>query len=255
MSALRQGPGFTLNRERLGLFALAALLGLSPLLAGWALLAEGRAASGVRVDFIEVRRLEPKPHVIPAPHLPKGCVLLLRRAKPAPWDFLAERGLGGVHVLRAVRCVHPGVPAWVLKGRALPLDISWPVLGVARRRMELVTTGYDPGPEDNTRGWVDITRMGSRARFGIVAVDPDFIPLGTRVYVEGYGPGLAADVGGAIKGHRMDLCFNSSDQARAWGRRHSRVWIVDPAPRADRPALRRALGPTLSPRTAKPPVL
>jgi len=53
----------------------------------------------------------------------------------------------------------------------------------------------------------------------IVAVDPRLIPLGTRLYVPGYGPGLAADVGTAIKGRIIDLWFPSTAQARNWGRR------------------------------------
>jgi 3D (Asp-Asp-Asp) domain-containing protein len=226
---------------RLGLLLAAALLGLSPWLAGLVLLARGQAASRGAVDAIEVRVLDPAPKLVPGPHLPKGCALLLRRPKPGPWSVLVEKGPLGERPLRVVKCLKPGTAAWVLKGLAPPLDIAWPLFGVARRKLDLVTTGYDPGPGDNSRGWVGTTRSGSRARFGIVAVDPDFIPLGTHVYIEGYGPGLAADVGGAIKGRRMDLCFNSSSEARAWGRRRSRVWIVDPAPRADRKTLREAL--------------
>jgi 3D (Asp-Asp-Asp) domain-containing protein len=89
-------------------------------------------------------------------------------------------------------------------------------------------TAYDPGPVDNTRGWVGVTFSGERARHGIAAVDPRVIPLGSRLYVEGYGPALAADTGGAIKGLRIDLCFNSTREARAWGRKKARVWVVDP---------------------------
>jgi 3D (Asp-Asp-Asp) domain-containing protein len=71
-------------------------------------------------------------------------------------------------------------------------------------------------------------KSGERARFGIVAVDPRLIPLGAYLYIEGYGPGLAADVGGAIKGHKIDLCFNSTREANAWGRKKARVWRIDP---------------------------
>ena len=54
---------------------------------------------------------------------------------------------------------------------------------------------------------------------GVVAVDPSVIPLGTRMYVPGYGPAMAADVGSAIKGALIDLWFPTTAQARAWGRR------------------------------------
>jgi 3D (Asp-Asp-Asp) domain-containing protein/peptidoglycan hydrolase CwlO-like protein len=54
---------------------------------------------------------------------------------------------------------------------------------------------------------------------GVVAVDPTVIPLGTRMYIPGYGPGIAADTGTAIKGLRIDLWFPLLRQAESWGRR------------------------------------
>lgn len=68
--------------------------------------------------------------------------------------------------------------------------------------------------------------MGFPARKGIVAVDPRVIPLGTRLYVEGYGVALAADTGGAIKGSRIDLCYDTYGEAIRFGRRTVRVWIL-----------------------------
>jgi 3D (Asp-Asp-Asp) domain-containing protein len=168
--------------------------------------------------------------------------LRLKPGRAERWDVLVEKGPLGERQVRPVKRLRAGAPAWILKGAGPDLDIPWPPLAVARRELDLATTGYDPGPGDNGRAWVGATRSGARARFGIVAVDPALIPLGTRVYVEGYGPGLAVDVGGAIKGRRMDLCFNTSSEARAWGRRRRRVWIVDPAPRAERPGLKAAVG-------------
>lgn len=63
------------------------------------------------------------------------------------------------------------------------------------------------------------TALGVRVRKGVVAVDPRLIPLGTRLHIPGYGPGLAADIGTAIKGRIIDLWFPSTAQARKWGRR------------------------------------
>lgn len=54
---------------------------------------------------------------------------------------------------------------------------------------------------------------------GVIAVDPRVIPLGTRVYVPGYGPAVAADVGSAVVGNIIDLWMPSTARARAWGRR------------------------------------
>ena len=62
------------------------------------------------------------------------------------------------------------------------------------------------------------TASGVPVRKGVVAVDPRVIPLGTRLYIPGYGQGLAADVGTAIKGRIIDLWFPSTALARNWGR-------------------------------------
>ena len=63
------------------------------------------------------------------------------------------------------------------------------------------------------------TALGVPVRKGVVAVDPRLIPLGTRLHVPGYGPGLAADVGIAIKGRIIDLWMPNTAAARKWGRR------------------------------------
>jgi 3D (Asp-Asp-Asp) domain-containing protein len=63
------------------------------------------------------------------------------------------------------------------------------------------------------------TALGVPVRRGVVAVDPKLIPLGTKLHVPGYGPGLAADVGYAIRGRIIDLWFPTTAQARKWGRR------------------------------------
>lgn len=71
------------------------------------------------------------------------------------------------------------------------------------------------------------TATGAKAGYGIIAVDPSVIPLGTRMYVPGYGYGVAADTGGAIKGYRIDLCFDTLSEALSWGRRTVTITIVD----------------------------
>ncbi len=71
-----------------------------------------------------------------------------------------------------------------------------------------------------------ITASGLPARTGIVAVDPRVIPLGTRLYVSGYGPALAADTGGAIIGHKIDLCMEDYHDAWSFGRRMVKVYVL-----------------------------
>jgi 3D (Asp-Asp-Asp) domain-containing protein len=63
------------------------------------------------------------------------------------------------------------------------------------------------------------TALGIPVRLGVVAVDPRLIPLGTKLHIPGYGPGIAADVGTAIKGRIIDLWMPNTNAARKWGRR------------------------------------
>ena len=60
-----------------------------------------------------------------------------------------------------------------------------------------------------------------------IAVDRSIIPLGTRVYVENYGYAIAQDVGGAIKGHKIDVFLNSDAEAFRWGRRTVMIYILN----------------------------
>ena len=72
-----------------------------------------------------------------------------------------------------------------------------------------------------------ITATGVRATYGIVAVDPRVIPLGTKVYIPGYGVALAADTGGAIKGYKIDLCMESYNECMRFGRRNVTVYVLE----------------------------
>ncbi|MBC2581104.1 3D domain-containing protein [Clostridium sp. DJ247] len=77
-----------------------------------------------------------------------------------------------------------------------------------------------------------ITASGTATRrdssgYSTIAVDPRVIPLGSKVYVEGYGYAIAADTGGAIKGNIIDVFFQSDSEARNWGRTQVKVYILD----------------------------
>lgn len=63
------------------------------------------------------------------------------------------------------------------------------------------------------------TATGLPVGWGVVAVDPSVIPLGTRLTIPGYGEGVAADTGSAVEGLAIDLWFPTAEQALAWGRR------------------------------------
>jgi len=60
----------------------------------------------------------------------------------------------------------------------------------------------------------------------VIAVDPKVIPLGTKVYVEGYGEAVAGDTGGAIKGNKIDVHMSTKQKAKNWGVRTVKVQIL-----------------------------
>ena len=106
-----------------------------------------------------------------------------------------------------------------------------------REAIIMIASAYDlsyasTGKRPGDRGY-GITASGTTARPGTVAVDPRVIPLGTRLYVESldgtsdYGFAIAEDTGGAIKGHKIDLFFQSSSQAWSDGRRNVKIYILD----------------------------
>ena len=133
-------------------------------------------------------------------------------------------------------------PMRVLVGKgAIENAVHLPQVSRAWKSLTLTATAYDPGPEANGNGNVAATVTGERARFGIAAVDPQVIPLKSLLYVEGYGPALAADIGGDIKGRRIDLCFNSTREANAFGRKKTRVYLLSGLKKAERDKVLEAL--------------
>lgn len=93
------------------------------------------------------------------------------------------------------------------------ISITSPVLAPARgggRTMTVQATGYALG---------GTTASGLPVGWGIVAVDPFVIPLGTKMTIPGYGEGVAADTGSAVQGAIIDLWFPTTAQALQWGRR------------------------------------
>jgi 3D (Asp-Asp-Asp) domain-containing protein len=88
------------------------------------------------------------------------------------------------------------------------------------------TAGYEStgkNPEDPEYG---ITKSGLKVDIGTVAVDPTVIPLGTVLWVEGYGYAVAMDTGSDIKGNRIDVFFHDLSTAKEWGRKKVRVKII-----------------------------
>ena len=101
------------------------------------------------------------------------------------------------------------------------------------RKLTVEATAYEPfNCGGDGRG---ITASGIRAQFGVVAVDPKVIPLGTKLYIESpddgaswvYGYCIAADTGGAIKKNRIDLCYNTMSECIQFGRKKANVYILE----------------------------
>lgn len=91
--------------------------------------------------------------------------------------------------------------------------------------LNMRATAYTPDPAENG-GW-SVTALGTALRRGVVAVDPRVIPLGTELYIEGYGYAVAEDTGGAIKGNRIDLLFETRSESYWFGRRTVTVYILN----------------------------
>ncbi|WP_248930264.1 3D domain-containing protein [Paenibacillus hamazuiensis] len=102
--------------------------------------------------------------------------------------------------------------------------------------VEVVATGYYAGKESTGKNpghpEYGLTYSGLKVRrddksFSTIAADPKVFPLGTVLYIPGYGYGVVADTGSAVKGNRIDLYFETKDQVfKEWGKRTVKVYVV-----------------------------
>jgi 3D (Asp-Asp-Asp) domain-containing protein len=95
-----------------------------------------------------------------------------------------------------------------------------------KQEMYVTATAYSH--ESSATG---LTYMGYNIKknpnMKLIAVDPTVIPLGSKVWVEGYGEAIAGDIGSAIKGHKIDVLLPSENQAIQWGRKVVKIAILD----------------------------
>jgi len=117
--------------------------------------------------------------------------------------------------------ITPPQPEVVLVGTRDTVETSRGSMRFSRALI-MEATAYLP-TDGSSEG---ITAIGIPARHGIVAVDPGIIPLGSRVYINGYGVALAADTGGAIRGEKIDLCMEDASEAWSFGRRPVKVYVL-----------------------------
>jgi 3D (Asp-Asp-Asp) domain-containing protein len=95
-----------------------------------------------------------------------------------------------------------------------------------KRILSMNASAYDPSPRSCGRYATGRTACGMRAGKGVVAVDPRVIRLGTKLYIPGYGFAIAGDKGSAIKGHKIDLGYNTYKEAIRFGRKRVDVHIL-----------------------------
>jgi len=100
--------------------------------------------------------------------------------------------------------------------------------------IECKATAYE-GSSASNGVWAGQTATGRAPVYGVVAVDPNVIPLNSKLYIESadggqswiYGFCVAGDTGGAIKGRRVDLCYSTLEQCYNFGRRDCRVYVLE----------------------------
>jgi len=140
-----------------------------------------------------------------------GRELHLEKVLCAPVDEIVRVG--------TKRVIHRAKPVRVAASASSPVSVS---RGGGGRTVTMKATAYSAG-----HGCGYTTATGGKAQHGVIAVDPKVIPLGTKVYVEGYGEAVAGDTGGAIKGNRVDLCYNSESECVAFGRQDVIVHVQE----------------------------
>ncbi|HEY8409479.1 MAG TPA: 3D domain-containing protein [Gaiellaceae bacterium] len=126
----------------------------------------------------------------------------VKRAQIAAWEARVARAQQ-----KAAQLTAAAAPAVTAAPAQAPVPAAPPPGG---RALVVTSTGYSlPGH----------TATGLPVGWGVVAVDPSVIPLGTKLTIPGYGEGVAADVGSGVRGKDIDLWFPTLARARGWGRR------------------------------------
>lgn len=159
----------------------------------------GRLASVLRARGAELARLAA------AAESEAASLEQARNARVAYVDRLASE-----RRLNAARIAEVEAAAASARARTAVVAAGLPAIATGARELTVSASGYA------LRGG---TATGVPAGWGVAAVDPSVIPLGTRFTVPGYGEAVAADTGSGIVGQEIDLWFPSEAQAFAWGRR------------------------------------
>jgi 3D (Asp-Asp-Asp) domain-containing protein len=138
-------------------------------------------------------------------------------------DGATVRTVLGTRIIRAprARIVERGIAGYSSLASAAERGFT-SAIHFAGAAIHMIATAYTA----SCYGCSGFTASGIHAGFGVIAVDPNIIPLGTKLFIPGYGRAVAGDTGGSIVGHRVDLGMNTVAAALRFGRRPITVYIL-----------------------------
>ncbi|MCM3745539.1 3D domain-containing protein [Sporosarcina luteola] len=149
-----------------------------------------------------------------------------------PGDVLLIKGdhpgneTAALEAVKVASATQESIPENAKKKPAFNTSVSNPPASSGTEMFVTATayTAYCPGCSGTTAYGIDLRANPDQK---VIAVDPSIIPLGTKVWVEGYGEAIAGDVGSAIKGHKIDVFIPSYDSAMQWGVKKVKLKIIN----------------------------
>lgn len=189
----------------------------------------------VVIEKSEVKkvRLAYKKVVVKNPKMERGLTKVVQKGKPGEKKITTEVTYkDGKIVSRRIASTsitkNP-VNAITMEGTKNHITTSRGGQMMFTRAFSVKSSAYWAGSCGKSKGSAGYgrTATGQKLKKGIVAVDPRVIPLGSWVYIEGYGLALAADTGGSITGRTIDLAFETERQCINYGRRTVKMYVLD----------------------------
>ncbi|MFH1514604.1 MAG: 3D domain-containing protein, partial [bacterium] len=179
---------------------------------------EGMAVTITRVstvDEVKEEKANPGFKLVYDSTLPRGKIKTINNGKPGlkevSYRYFYKNGKLTLTKKTSEKVIIPPKPGIKHIGSQIQMLSKTGYRG--KRVLEMEATAYDAGPISTGKWANGRTFTGAKAVFGVVAVDPRVIPLGTQLFIEGYGKAVALDIGGAIKGLKIDLFFESRLEA------------------------------------------
>lgn len=192
-------------------------------------------ATELVVEKSEVKKvkLAHSTEIIKNPKLEKGITKILKKGKPGEKQITLKVTYANGKVISrkiaSISITKNPVNTVAMQGTKNHINTSRGGRMVFTRAFVANASAYWAGSCGKKKGSSGYGRTysGKKVARGIVAVDPKVIPLGTWLYIEGYGVALAADTGSAIKGKTVDVAFETEAQCMNFGRKAVKVYILD----------------------------